>query len=107
MPLNIVVAELLPKVTSYSVHFDVPKGLKFPERVLYIPLARRMSPYHLDSLVTEIQSSLRRSIDVIIIRAHGDEANQILKSNLLGNRLHHRFEQRPVWLLFWKKDGFE
>lgn len=106
MRVNVVVLELLPKVAPYFVELNTTSGFDFQDNLLYIPLPRRMSPYHLDSLVTEIPSSLRRLVNSVIIRAHKEEARQLLDNNQIADRLYHRFEQRPIRVLHWRNDRF-
>ncbi len=69
------------------------------ENLLYFPIPRHANLLQLDNVLYELPSAFRRSTDAVVLRAHDPEAKELLTRPELQDRLSHRIEMKPLWLL--------
>ncbi len=86
---------------TYACEINVTNTAgKIPNNILYLLVPRRKPLEQLDNLINELPSALRRSVDVVVLRAHPVEARRLLKEEQLLQLLQHRFEGRPIWIVY-------
>jgi hypothetical protein len=103
--MRVDVAELRSGARPHSSEYYVG-GMPW-DRVLYAPVPRWTQWGEVDSLLYELDAEIRAAADIIVLRAHGPDADRLLRSSELGRQLTIRHLGRPVFVLRWAAGGYE